>query len=86
MRDNRAALVVIGPYVEAEHRACKRPLSFGARPWCDVLAAASSTKPAPRVSRSAGAPALAVSMEEAQHSTFLSARAVPRWLRSAHIL
>ena len=66
------------------HCAGERPLSFGARPWCDVPAAASNAKPAPRVSRGAGAPALAVSGEEAQHSSLLRARAVPRWLWSAY--
>ena len=49
-------------------------------PWCDVPAAASNAKPAPRGSRGAGAPALAVSGEETQHSSLLRARAVPRWL------
>jgi hypothetical protein len=55
-------------------------LPFGARPWCDVLAAASNFKPAPRGSRGAGASVLAVSGEETQHSRLLCARAVPRWL------
>ena len=60
--------------------AGERPLSFGARPWCDVPAAASNFKPAPRGSRGAGASVLAVSGEETQHSSLLCVRAVPRWL------
>ena len=68
------------------HCTGERPLSFGARPWCDVPAAASNAKPAPRGSRGAGAPALAVSGEEAQHSSLLRARAVPRWLWSVRAL
>ena len=81
-RARRAALVVVGLCPTEGHCAGERPLSFGARPWCDVPAAASNAKPAPRGSRGAGAPALAVSGEEAQHSSLLRARAVPRWLWS----
>ena len=63
--------------------ATARGLSpFDARPWCDVPAVASNSKPAPRGSRGAGAAALAVSGEEAQHSSLLRVRAVPRWLWS----
>ena len=150
-RARRGALDVLGsPFVEGR-RAGERHLSFGVRPWCDVPAAASSAKPAPRatqrrrtcalsvwgggaarelatcarraalvvlgrhcveercagerplsfgcgrgatcqlrpptpsqrrVSLSAGAPALSVSGEEAQHASLLRARAVPRWLCS----
>ena len=58
----------------------ERPLSFGAQPWCDVPAAASNFKPAPRGLRGAGAAALAVSGEETQHSSLLRVRVVPRWL------
>ena len=78
-RARRAALVVVGlPY----KGRCdgERPLSFGARPWCDVPAAASNFKPAPRGLRGAGAAALAVSGEETQHSSLLRVRVVPRWL------
>ena len=61
----RGALVVLGNHFVEGRRAGERHLSFGVRPWCDVLAAASNAKPAPRVSRGAGAPALSVSREEA---------------------
>ena len=66
-------------------RAGERPLSFGARPWCDVPAAASSAKPAPRVTQRrracarclwGGGAALELSC----------ARAVPRWLWSVSCL
>ena len=63
----------------------ERPLSFGARLWCDTRAAASNAKRTPRVSRSAGAPTLTVSREEAQHSRLLRVRAFPRWLWSARV-
>ena len=81
----RAALVVVDPCPMGRHGVGKSPLSFGARPWCHVPAAASNAKPAPRVSCSARAPALAVS-EEAQHSSLLCARAMPPWLWSARTL
>ena len=57
---HRAALVVVGLSRMQEHCLGGRPLSFGARPWCDVPAAASNAKPAPRVSRGAGELALSV--------------------------
>ena len=37
----RAALVVVGPCAINGHYTSRKPLSFGARPWCDVPAAAS---------------------------------------------
>ena len=40
LRARRAALVVVGPCTRQGHCPDKRPLSFGARPWCDVPAAA----------------------------------------------
>ena len=57
----------------------ERPLSFGARrgATCQLRPPTPSQR---RVSRGAGAPALAVSGEEAQHSSLLRVRAVPRWL------
>ena len=61
-------------------------LPFGARPWCDVPAAASNFKPAPRGSRGEGAAALAVSGEETQHSSLLRMRVVSRWLWSVRTL
>ena len=71
---------MIGPHPANGRCDGKRLLPFGARPWCDVPAAASNSKPAPLGSRGAGASVLAVSGEEAQHSSLLRARAVPRWL------
>ena len=55
--------------------------------WCDVPAAASNAKPAPRVSRGAGALSLAVYREEAQHSSLLlrACRAVSRSMLSDYI-
>ena len=81
-RARRAALVVVGR-AHKEHCAGERPLSFGARLWCDVPAAASNAKQR-RLPRSASRAVLAVSGEEAQHSSLLRARAVPRWLWSAY--
>ena len=46
---HRDALVVLGPYYEQKHCAADSPVLFDARPWCDVLAAASNAKPASRV-------------------------------------
>ena len=80
----RAALVVASPCPMEGHRAGERPLSFGARPWCDVLAAASTLRS--RLSRGTRDTALAVSWEKVQHSSLLRARAVPGWLWSAHAL
>ena len=71
---------MIGSCLVERCRTGERALSFGARPWCDVLAAASNFKPAPRGSRGAGASVLAVSGEETQHSSLLCVRLVPRWL------
>ena len=85
-RARRAVLVVVGSCSIKERCASEAPLSFGVLPWCDVLAAGSNAKPAPRVSRSAGAPALSVSGEEAQHASLLRARAVARWLCSESAL
>ena len=81
-RARGAALAVIGSCLVERCRTGERARSFGARPWRDVPAAASNSKPAPRVSRDAGASVLAVFREEAQYSSFLHVRAVPRWLWS----
>ena len=78
-RARGAALAVIGSCLVERCRTGERARSVGARPWCDVPAAASNFKPAPRVSRGAGASVLAVFREEAQYSSFLHVRAVPRW-------
>ena len=54
-RVRRAALTVGGPYAKRRHWAGEMLLSFVARPWCNVSAAASDAKPVPRVLRSIGA-------------------------------
>ena len=80
LRARRATLVVIGPCTMEGCCADERALSFGARPWYDVPAVASNAKPAAACEASTRAPALAVAGEEAQQSSLLRARAVPRWL------
>ena len=45
-RARRATLVVVGLHTMKGHCAGERPLSFGARPWCDVRAVTSNVKPA----------------------------------------
>ena len=45
LRTRRAALVLICLLSTKERRASERLLSFGAQPWYDVSAAASSAKP-----------------------------------------
>jgi len=84
-RAYRAAIVVEGssPVVCA---TLARGLSVDAAAWCDVPAAASNFKPAPRVSRGTGASALAVSGMKAQHSSLLRVRAVPRSMWSVFTL
>ena len=57
------------------------PLARGRGATCQLRPPTPSQR---RVSRSARAPALAVSREEAQHSSLLRARAVPRWLWLAY--
>ena len=42
----RAGLVVVIPCTTKGHCTGERPLSFGARPWCEVPAAASQNQPA----------------------------------------
>ena len=44
LRARRAALVVVGMYAVEGRCTGERPLSFGARPWCDLPAAASNSK------------------------------------------
>ena len=51
---HHSALVVIGLWRTESHWLGERPLSFGARPWCDVPAAASNANQR-RVSRAAQA-------------------------------
>ena len=60
VRASRAALVVINAYPIEERCAGVRPLSFGARPWCDMSAAASNTKPVPHITRRRGSRALSL--------------------------
>jgi hypothetical protein len=74
----RCLMVVVGPYPAKGRCAAETSLCFGARPLCDVPAAASNFKPAPRCSCGARAWTLAVSGDEAQHSSLLCVRAVPR--------
>ena len=50
-RARRGALVVLETRSVEVRRAGKRHISFGVWPWCDVPAAASSAKPAPRVTQ-----------------------------------
>ena len=45
-RARHAAMAVVGLCYMQGHRTGERPLSFGARPWCDVPAAASEGQPA----------------------------------------
>ena len=59
LRARRAAVVVVGPHAKSSHCAGEWALSFGTSPWCDVLSAASNSKPPPLVSHGARAPALA---------------------------
>jgi len=77
-RARGAALAMIGSCLVERCRTGETALSFGARPWCDVTAATSNFKAAPRVSRGTGASALAISGMEAQHSSLLRVRAVPQ--------
>ena len=85
-RVRRAAIVVEGSSLVEVRRTGERTLSTVAAAWCDVPAAASNFKPAPRVSRGTGTSALAVSGMEAQHSIFLRVRAVPRSMWSVVFL
>ena len=81
-RARRGALVVLeGRFVQGR-RAGERHLSIGVWPCCDIQATAFNTKSAPRVLRGTGAPALVVSREEAQHTSLLRVRAVPRCIWS----
>ena len=61
-------------------RTGERPLSFGARPWCDVPATATNARPAAVCQANAGGLALAVSGEDSQHTSLLRVCAAPCWL------
>jgi len=52
-RARRAALVAVSPYLAEKCCVDETPLPLSARPRCDVPAAVSDAKPAPRVSRGA---------------------------------
>ena len=69
-------MVMVGARLAKGRRDGKILLPIGARPWCDVPATASNSKPAPRVSRGAGVWTLAVSGDEARYSSLLCVRAV----------
>ena len=57
----RAVMVVEGSRLVEVRRSGERTLFSDATPWCDVPAAASNSKPEPRVLRGTSASALAVS-------------------------
>ena len=78
------ALVVVASCTLQSHRNGKRPLSIGARPWCDVPAAVSNAQPAFVWRSRERATAVAVSLKEARHARPRRARAVPRWLWSLY--
>ena len=75
-RARGAALVVVALRTIQGHRNGERPLSFGARPCCDVPAVASHTQPAFEWRARERATALTVYGEEAQHACLRRARAV----------
>ena len=77
-RARRAALVVVASHTTQGHRTSERPLSFGARPYCDVPAVASNTQKAFAWRSHERTTVLAVSREEARHSSTTRAyRAAP---------
>ena len=83
-RAGNVALIVVDPGPLKGRCASGDYLSFGARPWCDVPAAAFILRiRLPRDTR-ACATALPVSREDAEHAILPRARAMPRWLWSIH--
>ena len=62
---HRATLVVVGRCTMQGHRVGKRPLSSGARPWCDVPAATSCTAGVSRRALSPSSAALVCMAETA---------------------
>ena len=72
-------LVVSLCYMQG-HCTGERPLSFGAQPWCDVPAEASSAQPTFAWHACKCVTVMDVSREEAPHPIFLRARAGPRLL------
>ena len=79
-RARGAALVVVALCMIQGHCTSEKPLSVGARPCCDVPAAASSTQQTFARGARERATALAVSRDEAQHARLRRARPVLRWL------
>ena len=79
-RAHRAALVVVCPYPIQGHCTGDTSLSIGARPWCDVPAAASKAQPAFAWHARKRATAFAVYRELTQHACLRSTHAVPGWL------
>ena len=76
----RVALVVVGLRTIEGRCTGGAPLSFGARPLCDVRAVTSNAQPAfawHANDRHCGGYLV---REVAQHASLLRARAVPRWL------
>ena len=74
-RVRRAARVLVVPFTMEGHCTGMRPLSFGARPWCDMPTVASSLHSQLSRGERWRATALAVSREEAQRARLPSARA-----------
>ena len=72
-RARRPALVLVDLGPVEEHCTGERSLSFDARPWFDVSAAAWNAKSAAACEASARAPVLAVSGEEVQYPSLLRA-------------
>ena len=62
LRARSVALVVVDLRPGQGRCLSERPLSFRARPLCDVPVAASNAKPASRITRDAGAPARSLSL------------------------
>ena len=76
----RPALAMIGHSPIKGYCNGKRPLSFGARPWFDVLAATANTQLDFAWRARKCATVLALSGEEAQYARFTRAHNVPRGL------
>ena len=74
LRARRAALVAVASRTRKGHCTGERPLSFGARTWCDMPAAASQNQPAFAWHARARHCSRCRSREEAQHARFPRAR------------
>ena len=73
MRTRRTALIAAFPCSTEVRKTSEFPPSFVARPWCDVSAAASNAKPAPRVTHGA-ARRQSLSLERRRSTPALRAR------------